>query len=295
MVRAAFIGVVLIWSTTPLAIKWSSEGVGFLFGATSRILLGSLLCLSLLVILTRRLRWRQDRLPTYLVAGSGLWGTTISVYWGAQYIHSGLVSVLYGFTPVVTGVMAGFWLAERSFTPFRILGLILGITGLGIIFDYSLAANSDETFGIVAVLLSVLIHSATSVWVKRIGNHIPALHVSTGALLVALPMFVVTWLFMDGGVPVEFPTRAVGSIVYLAVFGSTLGLIFYFYVLRHVQASRVALITFIAPVIALFLGQSVDGESFSLREWIGSSIILMGLACFHWGQEWSRSRASRLE
>lgn len=290
MVRPAFISVVLIWSTTPLAIKWSSEGVGFLFGATSRILLGSLLCLSLLVVLCRRLRWQQDHLYTYLVAGLGLWGTTISVYWGAQYIPSGLVSVLYGLTPVVTGVMAGFWLAERSFTPFRMLGLILGIAGLGVIFNHSLVVNRGETAGIVAVLLSVHIHSATSVWVKRIGTHIPALNVSTGALLVALPMFVITWLLMDGRMPAELPTRAVGSIVYLAVFGSTLGLIFYFYVLRHVQASRVALITFIAPVIALFLGQTIDGESFRLREWIGSSIILMGLACFHWGHRWSRLR-----
>ncbi len=46
-VPAAFLGVVLIWATTPLAIKWSSEGAGFLFGVASRMVLGVIVCLVL--------------------------------------------------------------------------------------------------------------------------------------------------------------------------------------------------------------------------------------------------------
>ncbi|MBU2479196.1 MAG: EamA family transporter, partial [Gammaproteobacteria bacterium] len=42
---AAFLGVILIWSTTPLAIQWSSEGGGFLFGVAARMWLGALFCL----------------------------------------------------------------------------------------------------------------------------------------------------------------------------------------------------------------------------------------------------------
>jgi CRISPR/Cas system CMR subunit Cmr4 (Cas7 group RAMP superfamily) len=41
-VPAACIGVILIWSTTPLAIQWSGDEVGFLFGITSRMVLGML-------------------------------------------------------------------------------------------------------------------------------------------------------------------------------------------------------------------------------------------------------------
>jgi len=28
----AYLAIIIIWSTTPLAIKWSSEGVGFISG-----------------------------------------------------------------------------------------------------------------------------------------------------------------------------------------------------------------------------------------------------------------------
>ena len=55
MVPAAFAGVVLIWATTPVAIKWSSEGAGFLFGVSSRMVLGAMVCAVLLAMLGRRL------------------------------------------------------------------------------------------------------------------------------------------------------------------------------------------------------------------------------------------------
>ncbi len=35
-VPAAYIGVILIWTMTPLAIQWSGSEPGFLFGITSR-------------------------------------------------------------------------------------------------------------------------------------------------------------------------------------------------------------------------------------------------------------------
>ena len=42
-VPAAYLGIILIWSTTPLAVKWSGEGPGYLFGVTARMVIGALL------------------------------------------------------------------------------------------------------------------------------------------------------------------------------------------------------------------------------------------------------------
>jgi len=180
-VPAAYLGVVLIWSTTPLAIKWSSEGTGFLFGVASRMLLGMLICLALIVLLNRRMRWYHGARLTYLVAGIGLWGAMTSVYWSAQFIPSGLISVLFGLNPVVTGLMAAIWLGERVLTPFRIAGLGLGLAGLSIVFAHSLETDADVALGIAGVLLLVHIHAATAVWIKRIGAGIPAPQTTTGA------------------------------------------------------------------------------------------------------------------
>ncbi len=290
-VPAAFIGVVVIWTTTPLAIKWSSEDGGFLFGVTSRMVLGVFVCLLLIALMSRRIRWHRPAMMTYIAAGSGVWGAMTAVYWAAQHIPSGLISVVFGLAPIVTGAMAAIWLGERSLTIPRLLGIGLGITGLGIIFGNGMELGPAALGGMLAVLVSVVIHSASSVWVKRIGAGLHPLETTTGALLIAVPLFVATWALLDGAVPDQIGPRTGWAIIYLAVMGSTLGFILYFHVLRHVEASRVALITLVTPVMALFLGHYANDEVITTQTWIGTSAILTGLACFQWGDRWQRNRA----
>jgi drug/metabolite transporter (DMT)-like permease len=292
-VPAAFVGVVLVWATTPLAIKWSGEGPGFLFGAAARMVLGVLLCLLLVTLRGQPMRWHRDAWYTYLAAGLGLWGAMTCVYWSAQFIPSGLMSVLFGLTPVATALMAAAWLGERALTPFRVLGMVLGLVGLALIFGHNLALGPHAVWGMGGMLLAVILHSASSVWVKRVGAGLAALEITTGSLLVAVPLFVLSWALEDGRWPAELPPRALGSILYLAVFGSALGFILYYYVLRHAQASRVALITLIAPVLALVLGQTVNDEVLGPRAWLGAATILSGLACFQWGERWYRPARAR--
>ncbi len=121
------------------------------------------------------------------------------------------------------------------------------------------------------------------------------LETNTGALLIAAPLFLVSWGTFDSEIPATLTPSAAWSIIYLALFGSALGFILYYYVLHQVQASRVALITLITPVLALLLGQVANGEVLTPRVWIGSAVILTGLACFEWGDQWrQRLRATEL-
>ncbi|NKN33626.1 EamA family transporter [Marichromatium bheemlicum] len=287
-VPAAFIGVVLIWSTTPLAIKWSSEA-GAQFGVTARMVLGVFLCLVLVAVMSRRMRWNRAALLTYIAAGLGIWGSMSCVYWAAQFISSGLISVLFGLTPVVTALMAAAWLGERALTPARLLGIAVGIGGLWLIFAQGLALGGQALLGMAGVVVTVVIHSASAVWIKRIGARLHPVETTTGALLIAVPLFLLSWGLSEGfAPPATLPPRALWSILYLAVFGSTLGFILYYFVLHHMQASRVALIPLITPVLALLLGHLVNDELLTPRIWLGSLTILTGLALFEWGDQWWR-------
>ena len=50
-IQASYLAVVVIWSTTPLAIQWSGRGVSYLFGVTSRMVIGLAVSLLLLRIM----------------------------------------------------------------------------------------------------------------------------------------------------------------------------------------------------------------------------------------------------
>lgn len=282
-VPAAYLGIIIIWSTTPLAIKWSGEEAGFLFGVASRMLIGAAVCTLLLLILARKLPWHRQARQTYLAAGLGIYGAMMSVYWGAQYIPSGLISVLFGLTPIVTGIIAAIWLQERSLTASKLAGIFLGIVGLIIIFGTGVELSEGAVYGIVAVLLAVILHSVSAVWVKSISARLPALEVTNGGLLIAAPLYLVTWLLFSDGLPEDISTRTALSISYLAVFGSVLGFIMYFYVLKHIDASRVALVTLLTPVLALLLGQGLNNETINPAVWVGTFSILLGMSVYQWG------------
>ncbi len=120
------------------------------------------------------------------------------------------------------------------------------------------------------------------VWLKRIGDDSPPLATTAGTLAVSLPLFgLVRWV-AEGSVPAELPPRAGAAIVYLGVFGSVFGFALYYYVIRHLEASRVALITLVTPVLALLLGHALNGEEITARIWIGSGLITGGLVLHQW-------------
>ena len=282
-VPAAFLGVVLIWSTTPLAIQWSSEGWGYLFGISGRMMLGAIVCALLLQILKPGLPWHREARNTYFAAGIAIYGAMLSVYWGAQFIPSGLIAVLYGLNPLLTGVVAAVLLGEKSFTPGKLLGMVLGFAGLLSIFASDIMLGSGAWQGVVAVLFSVTLHSVSGVWVKRIGGGLPGLTVTSGGLFVVAPLFLLTWLIFDGHVPTVFSVHAGLAILYLGVFGSALGFTLYFYLLKKLEANRVSLITLLTPVLALMLGQTLNHEVISSQVLFGSALIISGLLFHLWG------------
>jgi drug/metabolite transporter (DMT)-like permease len=83
--------------------------------------------------------------------------------------------------------------------------------------------------------------------------------------------------------PAELPLRTLGAIAYLALFGSVLGFMLYYYLLRHVEAGKTALITLVTPVLALLLGALLNAEPLDWQVWLGTLLILTGLACHQWG------------
>jgi drug/metabolite transporter (DMT)-like permease len=293
-IPAAYIGVVLIWGTTPLAIKWSGESVGYLFGVTARMVIGLTLALLVLKLMRLRLPWHRRARKTYLVAGLGIFLAMTCVYWSAQFIPSGWISVVFGLSPIVTGLMARLWLMEQGLTLPRLLALLLALAGLFLIFNVGLQAGEQALYGLIGVLFSVVCHSASAVWIKRIDARLHGLSVTTGGLAVAVPLFLLSWFLQGESWPLLIDGRVLGSILYLGVVGSVLGFALYFYVLRHVETTRVALITLMTPVIALLAGQWFNGETIDLRVWTGAVLIMLGLAGFELGSRfWSQLTPSR--
>lgn len=281
-VPLAYFGIVLIWATTPLAIKWSSDGSGFLFGVTARMTIGLVLCLLLLLALRQPLPWHKRAHQTYMAIGFGAYGSMLCVYWGAQYIQSGLISVLFGLTPILTGLLAAVYLAEKTITPPKVGGMLLGFVGLCVIFGDVHSIGRDALYGIFTVLIAVFVHSLTTVWVKREATNLTPYAVTTGSLLYSLPLYLITWAIFDGRWPANISGTATWSIIYLGVFGSVLGFILFYYTLNRVKASTVGLIPLLTPVLALLVGEVFNGETIAFSTISGTTLIIVGMLIYQY-------------
>jgi drug/metabolite transporter (DMT)-like permease len=277
-VTIAYISVILLWATTPLAIKWSAEGPGFVFAITARMLLGTFCMLLFLTLRRQKLPEHSKAKRTYFVIAVQLYGTMTLVYWGAQFIPSGWVSLVFGLSPFLTAIFAALWIQEKSLTLGKIISYLLGVLGLGVMFSSAIQLNQNAVLGIISVLLAVSIQTASSVWVKRIDAQLPANTQVAGGLLFALPAFLATWILQgDTLFPEHLSIVNSITILYLGLVATTIGFILYYYVLIHLPATSVGMIPMISPVIALTLGTLINHEPFTLKVAIGSTLILSAL------------------
>ncbi|MBF0213510.1 MAG: DMT family transporter [Magnetococcales bacterium] len=286
----AFLTLTFIWGSTPLAIQWSQQGTGHSFAVTARIAIGVMLFVLLIPVLKRRpVTFRQLNVIS-VIAGLNLFGSMILLYWGARFLPSGWISVLFGLGPMLTGLMAAFWLRE-PFTRDHLLGSLLGFAGLLVIFAHADTAGEQTPLGVGLVILSVCVASAGNVAIKRWSRDISPLWVAAGSLWVAFPLFLVVFLTSGDPWPGTVTLRSGLAIVYLGVVANGVGFVCFYYLLSRVSAANAFLVTLTAPAVALWLGAVFNQEVIQEGLLLGTILILVGLALFQWGIPWKiRSR-----
>jgi drug/metabolite transporter (DMT)-like permease len=125
--------------------------------------------------------------------------------------------------------------------------------------------------------------SISGVGVKRLGSDLHAVAANAGGLIIASAMYLLVWAVFDGKLPTEVPLRALGSIVYLGVLGTTVGFALYMYLLKRLPVATLTLVTLITPATALILGQLLNDEVVGSEVWYGAGLISIGLMVHQFG------------
>ncbi|WDE00202.1 DMT family transporter [Thalassomonas actiniarum] len=285
-VPAAYFAVVLIWSTTPLGIVWSSETVSPTIAVLMRMVIAAVLGLTLLKCKGMSLPGNKQAMKVYWFSALGIFGGMLCSYMAAAYISSGMMSLIFGLSPVVSGLLAQKILNEAKFSRTRKLAMLVSLSGLALVCSDNLSMTEQNPLGLIFILLAVFFFSLSAVLVKSVKVAIHPMATTVGALLVSIPLFFLAWLVLDGTMPVhEWQARSLWAILYLGVFGSLIGFVAYYYVLQKLSASTVTLITMITPAIALSIGAYLNNETVSVNLIIGAVFVMSGLAIYNWGEK----------
>lgn len=293
----AYWSVVLIWSTTPLGIATSNNSLTFWSAAGLRMILAFAVVAVIIAIRRKPFLPNRQVALAYLVASLGLSPQMSLVYWAAQHVPSGVVSLVFAFNPCLTAVVSLLVLKDSTLNRRQVFALLLAVAGMAIIYLDQLNVSSKSALGIAALFLSTGIFAVSSVWLKRLTSNLTLdpFCQTGGTLLFAMPVFFIIWLSFDGQVPTSIGTDSAIAVVYLAVLGSVGGFTLYFYILKHMSVITISLITLITPVIALAIGTVFLDEPLTAQLVVGSLTVLLSLLLFEgMGLRYLRRVADRL-
>ena len=277
-VALAFATIYIIWGTTFLAIRYGVETLPpFLMGSARFFIAGGLLFAWARfkgIPIPRPTYWKPAVIASVflMVGGQG------TVTWAEQRIPSGLTAVLISVMPIW---MLGLnWVRPEGQRPDNkmITGLVVGFVGVVILIGpWQAGAQGVEVLAAVAVVFAALSWAAGSLYTSSVRMPVPHLMVtamqmlSGAALLLVLGSALGEWGQVSSA---RISAVSVAAVVYLALAGSLVALSAYMWLLRVCPPSRVSTYAYVNPVVAVFLGWLVAGESFSPRMLVAAAIIL---------------------
>lgn len=279
---AAYLGLVAIWSTTPLAMVMSLRDFDAVWALALRMLVAAILAQGVLRLAGQTLALGADALRRYAIGALSMYGAMIFTYLGARHLPSGMIAILFGLSPLLVGLLSFLALRAVRFTPLQWLGLAIAIAGLAQIFLQGEKLAALDTSSVVLVLAGVLSYATSALWIKQLPQALPPLVQTTGALWLSALAALLTVPLLGRHAPAHLPSLA-GSLalLYSASVGSIIAMLCYFFLLQRIEVGTLALTTLITPVFALLLGVVFNHERFRPEILWGMGLILLGLAAYY--------------
>ena len=269
----------IIWGTTWFAMKVSlNEGMAPTYAAGIRFIWGCLIFWFLILLRRERIPLTKRAWSIYLQFGLLNFGIGyVFTYWATQYIYSNLASILWASFPIITSIMAHFYLSDEKLNTKRIISLFLGILGTILIIANSGNLGGENVYlGVIVILIGIIISAWPNTYLmkhKKIVNtfQLNAVSQSIGGIL----LFTIAKIISPNQTMIWTQNNILAT-AYLVIFGSVLTFSLYFWLFDHLKLSQITYVTFISPIVAIFVGWIFLDEKLSILIIIGAALILFG-------------------
>lgn len=270
----AFLAIYVIWGSTFLAIRvavllvppWLCAGIRFFIAG---------------VMLFAFTQLRGEGWPTLrewrslAILGVLMFSVTYgALFWGEQFVPSGITSVLEATLPLFTVLLEVFVLRQQRFRWRVMVAVVVGFCGVGLM----MLTREHASFGVVPCLVIMggsLSWSLGAVLTRSL--RLPKSRTVTAGAQMMLGGGLLLVLSLLSGELHPFPAipaRAALALVYLITAGSLIGYTAFVWLLGRMPASRVASHAYVNPMVAIALGYFVAGEQITVRTLLGAGLVL---------------------
>ena len=275
-----YAGTVLIWGSTWLAIKYQLGLVAPEVSIVYRFLLAAIILLGYCMVSGKRMKYDLRDHLRMAQMGLFLFSANYFVFYLATYdLTTGLIAVVFSGI-VVTNIIFGAIFLKNPIRPRVALGAAFGICGLTIVFWQEILAfdlANDGTRGLMLSVAGTILASLgnmTSAANQRRG--LPVLQANAYGMTYGAGFMLVLATLNGRAFNFDPSLIYVGSLFYLALFGSVFAFGFYLTLLGRIGPDKAAYATVLFPVIALGLSTVFEGYQWSFEALAGMILVLLG-------------------
>lgn len=269
-----------IWGASYLFIKVGGESIPPVTFVMGRVALAGITLF--LIALLRREKLPSWRAPVWRwLWAMGLLNSVIPytlITWGETRVSSGLAAILVGAMPIFTVLLAHWLTRDEKITPVKAVGIALGFLGVVILFlPDVLQGATFNLVGGLAIVLAAVSYALASIQARKHLIGFPHATVALGQMMTASVILIPASILIDQPWTLQPTVPSLVSLLTLAVVGTALAYLMYYWLIEHVGATRTSLVTYISPVIAVFLGAVFLNEALDWTTFAGLLLIVAGV------------------
>jgi len=268
-----------VWGSTWLAIKIGITAIPPFLAAGVRFVIASFVLYVIIRVRGLKIVMTPDAKKLYVAMGVLSFTIPFAlVYWGEQYIPTGLSSILFAAYPFWVALFSHFFLRSEPIDGFKAAGIVMGFLGILLIFwgDFDVD-NPRAALGMGAMVCSTILQAYTLIVVKKLGQPISPFVMNFCGMVMASVALVLLSALTEGWGEIRWTLPAAGSVVYLAIVGSVVTFVTYYWLLKRIQAVYLSLTSFINPIVAVILGAVVLDETLGGSVAAGAAMVLAGI------------------
>lgn len=274
-----------LFGANAVAIKASLSGLGVFTTVGFRFTIASLAISLWAKITGQHFRIKKGQVLQLLII-STIFTVQLSLfYYALSKTNASRSTLLVNLQPFFVLFLAHYFIPGDRITKRKILGIIMGFTGIVFVFLEQENVTTDFQIGDLIVLLVSFIWSCSAVYTKRIIENFEPFHLALYPMVFGLPFFYIEAFLWDSTLIGDLNPRVIGALLYQGLVTASFGFVAWNSLLQRYSAVSLHSFIFIMPIAGVFLGGLLLEEPITYSIIIALLFIVAGILVIHLKQK----------